>query len=123
MDKLDTVVSISGWHGRRYRRFKLEYPVRIIIQSDALSAEVETISKNVSVGGLLVRSASAIPHRTPVTFVISLHGEEAIRPIHLVGEGEIVRVEPNGSEGVFAIAVHCKVPITQLAQFLPGEVM
>ncbi len=119
MSDLKSIWNPAVWHGRKYRRYKLEYPVRIILQSNGLSDEVETISKNISVGGLLVRSASPMPERTPVTFVISLHGEGGVRPIHLVGEGEVVRVEPDGSMGVYSIALRCKLPITQLEQFLP----
>jgi len=121
MDKLGTALQISDWHGRRYRRFELESPVRIKFQLASMSTEIETVSKNVSIGGLLVRSAFPIPPQTPVTFVLSVCGKQAVRPIHLAGEGEIVRVEAEEGEraGIsFALAVKCNAKITQLEEYL-----
>ena len=119
MSDLKAMLNPFVGHGRKYRRYSLEYPVRITLHSNGLNYEVETISKNISVGGLLVRSASPMTERAPVTFEISLHGEGGVRPIHLVGEGEVVRVELNGSAGVYSIALQCTLPITQLEQVLP----
>jgi hypothetical protein len=118
MNEPITIWNPGVWHGRKYRRYQLECPVRIIAKSDGLSDEFETISKNIGVGGLVVRSVSQLPEGAFVTFVISLHGEGGVRPIHLVGEGEVVRVEPNGSVGVYSIALRCTVPITELEQFI-----
>ena len=39
----------------------------------------------------------------------------------IVGEGEVVRVEPLQSGAGFAIAVRCKRPISQLEDFLPAS--
>ncbi len=102
---------------RRYRRFKLGYLVRVKFQSGGPVAEVESISRNIGIGGLLLESASMIPQDTPVTFVIRIEGEESGRPIYLGGEGKIVRVESDGAG--FAIAVECDAAITQLEDYLP----
>ena len=42
-----------------------------------------------------------------------------IRPIQVVGEGEVVRVEPHGPGARFVIAVKCKRPISQMQHALP----
>ena len=97
---------------RKYRRFHLECPVRVKFQDANSAAEVETISQNVSICGVLVKSAAMIPEHTRVTFIISLQGELAGHPIYLAGEGEIVRVESSGAS--FAVAIKCEVPLTQL---------
>ena len=119
MDRLELPLHLRDWKGRKYRRFNLEFPVTLKVQSGTPGAEIEAISKNVSVGGLLLRSAQPIPTHSQVTFILSVHGEHAVRPIHLVGEGEIVRVEDEGSGPTFTIAVKCKTPVAQLENYLP----
>jgi len=102
---------------RKYRRFHLECPVCVRFQAANSPTEVETISKNVSIGGLLVRSAAMIPAHTPVTFIINVQGEQSVHPIYLAGEGKIVRVNDNGAG--FMMAVECKTPMIQLGDYLP----
>jgi hypothetical protein len=75
------------------------------------ATEVEGVSKNVSVGGLLVRSTLMIPQNTPISFILSVHGEQAVRPVHLMGEGDIVRAESEESHATFVLTVKCKAPI------------
>ena len=104
---------------RKYRRFKLGYPVRVKFHGGGPGAEVESISKNVGVGGLLLESASMIPEHTAVTFVMTIEGDQSGRPIYLAGEGKVVRVESIGE--AFAIAVECKTAITQLEDYLPAQ--
>ena len=106
-------------HERKHRRFHLECPVRVKFQAANSATEVETISQNVSIGGLLVKSAAMIPEHTPVTFVIIVQGEQAVHPIYLAGEGKIVRVENGQDDAMFAIAVECRAPIIQLEEHLP----
>src|SRR5271169_4605480 len=98
-------VSLLDWQRRKYRRFSLEYPVRLTFDGSGPGGELETISKNASIGGFLVRSASAISLHTPITFIISVHGQQGVRPIHLVGEGKIVRVVRSEGDATFFIAV------------------
>lgn len=107
------------WHGRSYRRFKLEFPVHLKYQNASRTIEIETISTNLSLGGLLVRSTLPVPQTTAVTFVLSLHGSESARPIRLVGEGEVVRVEGGDVEGTYLMAVKCGTPVTELQDYLP----
>lgn len=100
---------------RKHRRFQLECPVFVKFHAATSAAEVEAVSKNISIGGILVRSAAMIPKHALVTFIISVQGGQAFQPIYLAGEGEVVRVESNGR--AFMIAVRCDSPITQLQDY------
>ena len=117
MDRLETILRLSDWQGRNARRFELAFPVRLRYPEGSGNREIEAVSKNISVSGLLVRSVLPIPERTPVTFVISVHGDTAVRPIHLEGEGEVVRLE-GVDNATFTIAVKCRAPVTQLEEYL-----
>jgi hypothetical protein len=99
---------------RKHPRFKLRYPVHVKFRSGSLAGELDAISKNVSVGGVLLEAESPIPQHCEVTFLMKVHGEHIVRPIQLAGEGEVVRVEPVESGEGFAIAVQCRRPITEL---------
>lgn len=89
------------------------------VQDGSASAEIEGVSKNVSIGGLLVRSISPIPPHTHVTFILSVHGEQAVRPVRLIGEGKVVRVEPGDHSASFALAVECISLVKELENYLP----
>jgi hypothetical protein len=115
-----TLYELSTWRGRSYRRFKLEFPVRLKFISGPSSREIDTVSKDLSVGGLLVRSALLVPEHTVVSFVLSVHGSQSLRPVHLIGEGEIVRVETTSMDEQFAIAIRCNAPVTELEEYLPS---
>lgn len=105
-------------HERRYRRFKLRYPVRLLFRTDDGVSAIDTFSKDVSIGGLSLQCPVYIPEHSEVSFVISLHGR-ALRPIELMGEGEIVRVEPAEAGQEFSVAVACQNPITQIEPYFP----
>ena len=119
MHRIETIQPSGDWRGRNYRRFRLEFPVRLRFEIGSKPTEVEAVSTNLSLGGLLVRSALPVPQHTLVSFVLSVHGSQSLRPIHLVGEGEIVRLESGETEGTFVIAVKCNAPVTQLEEYLP----
>lgn len=118
MHRVEPFLRVSNWRVRRHRRFNLEFPILLKVHASDMPAEIETVSKNISVGGLLVRSTQRIPQHTPVAFVLSVHGERAVRPIHLVGEGEVVRVESEGDNATYSLAVKCNSPVTQLEDYL-----
>lgn len=103
---------------RKHHRFHLECPVRVRFQAGNSAIEIETISQDVSISGLLVKSAAMIPVHTPVTFIMSVQGEQAVHPIYLMGEGTVVRAE-NDRHAMFAIALECRAPIIQLEEYLP----
>jgi len=105
---------------RKYRRFDLRYPIHVKVQSGTVASELEAITTNVSLGGLLLQTASLIPPHSRVSFVLTLKGGRIVHPVEVVGEGEVVRVQPSGLGGGFAIAVECKYPITQIERYLPA---
>jgi len=107
-------------HERRYRRFKLRYPVHLLFHSSELISEVDAVSRDVSIGGLLLDCPMLIPQQSAVDFVISLRAR-TLRPVELVGEGRVVRVESSSAEAEYRIAVECKNPITQIEAYLPAD--
>ncbi len=103
---------------REYRRFCLRNQVRVKYHAGDSVSELQAVSKNVSIGGLLLETDSRIPQCCPVSFVMTVNGGPVIRPIQFVGEGEVVRVEPDAAGAGFAIAVKCKRPMSQLEGYL-----
>lgn len=100
-------------NARRYRRFNLRYPVHVSFYYHGVESQVDTVSENVSIGGLLLASASPIPTGSAVSFVITVTGPSALRPIVLSGGGQVVRVEGSRVRSGYSMAVHCKTPLTQ----------
>jgi hypothetical protein len=103
---------------RRYPRFKLRYPVHGKFYSGTAVSEFNAVSKNVSIGGLLLEATSEIPRHSPVSFTMTIEGGRVIHPIRLAGEGEVVRVQLSGPGSCFAIALACKDPIAQIENYL-----
>jgi PilZ domain len=103
---------------RKHRRYDLKYPVNIRFGSSSDRCELEATSVNVSVGGMLLETTAIIPERTPVSFLMTLEGGEILRPIQLVGDGHVVRVESIGSEPKYGIAVKCDKPISEIETYL-----
>jgi hypothetical protein len=99
---------------RKYRRFALQFPVSVKIESGADVREVPAMSKNVSIGGLLLEVPAAIPQECAISFTLTVNKQRAVRPIQLAGEGRVVRVE-SLEDGKFTIAVECSLPISELA--------
>ena len=111
---------LNGAHyGRRYHRFDLEFPVRLRFLMGVVNVQSDSVSKNLSVGGLLIRSTIAIPTNTELTFTLSAYGKGAVRPVYLVGEGVVVRVFRDESGKSFLVSVECKIPVAQLEEYLP----
>ena len=80
---------------RKYRRFSVSYPVHVKFHFEDSVSELQAVTKDVSVGGLLIETASPIPQHCPVDFIMTLHGGPVIRPFQVVGEGDVVRrIEP-----------------------------
>jgi len=106
---------------RKYRRFSLHYPVNLKFGLGASVSELHALSNNISLGGVLLQADSAIPQHCDVSFVVTVRGHPIVGPIQIVGEGEVVRVEPHSSGTGFAIAVKCKRPISELQGYLPAS--
>lgn len=113
MDPADTIPPKYA-QPRRFRRYNLEFPVSLTFADQGRMRELETISKNVSTRGLLLKAANQIPLHTSVNLTMQIKGPAFRRPVRLVGEGEVVRVERLEPEHVFAIAIECKHEIAEL---------
>lgn len=99
---------------RKHRRFDLRLPVHLSFPVGGSVRQVETISRNVSVGGMLVEAGDAIPLHSQVSLTMDVRISGSRRRVRLTSEGEVIRVEPGGSDGGFAIAIECKRPIKEI---------
>jgi len=52
---------------------------------------------------------------------MTVDGGPLTRPVHLAGGGEVVRVEPEGFDGRFRIAVNCRKPLTHIEDYLAAS--
>jgi hypothetical protein len=104
---------------RKYRRFSVSCPVHVKFHFEDSVSELQAVTRNVSIDGFLMETASPIPQHCPVNFIITLHGGLVIRPLQVVGQGRVLRVEPHGPRAGFAIAVKFKHPVTHVQQHLP----
>jgi hypothetical protein len=105
---------------RRHRRFDLQIPVCLSFPSKGAVRELSAISKNVSIGGLLLRVNDPVPVRTRVSLTLAVEDPRLRRPVRLLGKGKVVRVERLESGVGFAIAIECKRPITEIENHLPA---
>jgi PilZ domain len=115
-----TGVARLPWQVRRYRRFKLSYPVHLLFRFGEQTSEVEAVTRDVCIGGLLLESPARIPQQSTVNFVISLQ-MPTLRPVELVGEGTVLRVEAARFPGKFAVALECGRPITEIEAYFPTD--
>jgi hypothetical protein len=106
---------------RKYRRFWLRCPVVVEFSSENANRTVQTVSRNVSIGGLLLESSSALPESQFLSFSLILKGGSIVRPIKLRGEGKIIRVELQRPGAAFAIALQCTHPMTKMEDYLAGS--
>jgi PilZ domain len=109
---------LNSANERKHRRYSLKYPVHLKFGSASEMEELQAVSVNVSVGGMLLKTASIIPEHTSVSFLMTLDGGRILRPIQLVGGGHVVRVETSETAPGFHIAVQCNEPIAEIDTFL-----
>ena len=105
---------------RRHRRFDLQFPVSLNFSSGGAVRELAGLSRNVSIGGLLLKVNDPVPVRTQVNLTMAVHDPRLRRPVQLLGKGAVVRVERLESEAGFTIAIECKRPITEIDEHLPA---
>jgi PilZ domain-containing protein len=104
---------------RRHRRFDLQFPVSLNFSSDGAIRELAGFSRNISIGGLLLKVDDPVRVRTQVSLTMAVHDPRLRRPVQLLAEGTVVRVERLESAAGFAIAIECKRPITEIEDHLP----
>jgi hypothetical protein len=113
MENLDHVARPSSAQKRKHRRFSLQYPVRLKAHSGDRVVQVDAMSRNISIRGLLMETSLMIPQNTPVSFILTVEPSELGCPIQFMGVGKVVRVDPKPAEDGFAIAVECPQRIIQ----------
>lgn len=121
MAGLNNIGPRSHPHERRYRRFSVRYPVNVKVSLGNSVSEFRAVSNNISIGGVLLEADSSIPQHCDVKFIIQVRGHHVIGSTQIVGEGEVVRVEPHCSGAGFAIAVKCNHPISELRSYFPAS--
>ena len=92
---------------RKHRRFDLQFPVLLSFPAGGEPRELEGVSENVSLGGVLVRAGDEIAVRTKVVLKMEVVSPRSRRSLRLAGEGEVVRVEAVEGGAAFVIAVKC----------------
>lgn len=97
---------------RKYRRYNLQYPVKVQFSIGRSLSELHARSRNISLGGMLLESELPIPQDYPVVLNMTLQGKPIVRPLHVTAEGTVVRVEE--SESGFVIAIECNHPISRI---------
>jgi len=112
----------SHFQERKYRRFSVRCPVQVLFDVAGSVSELEAISNNVSLGGILLEAATPIPPHCDVTFAMAVPEHHIVGGVQLAGEGEVVRVESHQSGTGFAIAVKCRRPLSKLEDYLPTSI-
>ena len=118
MPTLRQLSQASSPSQRRYRRFALHFPVQVKFSLGNSVSELQTLSRNLSIGGMLLEASTPIPENAPITFTILVNARKTARPVQLVGKGKVVHVYDKNPDGRFAIAVQCSRPITEMRQRL-----
>ncbi len=108
-----TVWQVLGGIGYRCR-FDLQFPVHVSFPLSGTVRELDAISRNVSIGGLLLRANDSLAPHTRVSLTMDVLDPRLRRPFRLLGEGEVVRVERLESGAGFAITIECQHPITEM---------
>lgn len=79
---------------------------------------LETTSKNLSIGGLLLEANDRLEPHTQVKVMIEVRSPLSGRSVRLNGAGEVVRVEEIEAGAGYAIAIACKQPISEIGEHL-----
>jgi PilZ domain len=123
MSKLSDIGRAHRPQQRKHRRFELRYPVNVKFAQGNSVSEMRAVSNDISVGGLLLEAESRIPQHCDVSFTVMVKGHHVVGPTKIVGEGQVVRVEPHRSGAGFAIALRCERPISKLEDYFRGSVI
>lgn len=121
MAKLSEIERTDRPQKRKHRRFDLRYPVHVKFALKNSVSELQAISDNISIGGVLLQTEAKIPQHCDVSFTMTVKGHRVIGPTKIVGEGQVVRVEPHHSGMGFAVAVQCKRPISKLKDYFQAQ--
>jgi hypothetical protein len=99
----------------------MRYPVQVTFGAGDSVSELEAITSNISLGGMLLEAATSIPTHHYVSFRVAVPETDVVGALQLAGEGQVVRVESHQSGKGFSIAVKCKRPISKLTNILRDQ--
>jgi c-di-GMP-binding flagellar brake protein YcgR len=116
--KKQQVFTVAYQPTRKYRRFNLQLPVTLSFSSESSDQTLDAVSRNISLGGLLLESDRAVEVGIHVNLCIAVQGPQSSRQVRLQAQGEVVRVQRLDSSAGFAIAVACKRPLMEVRESL-----
>ena len=116
MSKFEVITGSAHHAERKHRRFSLAYPVRVKFVGASGTCECQTVSRNISLGGMLLETQTLIPQRTEVSFILTLQGGHIVRPMDVAGNGEVVRVEKIADGTGYAVALQCSRPLVDVTE-------
>jgi hypothetical protein len=119
-DKNFSVLAMSEWSRRKYRRFVFRYQIKVTFCDTGREVRLDAVTKNVSAGGVLFESSVPIPKHSAVSFTIVAEGKAVIHPIEFSSEGKVVRVESCSTRAQYRIALECARPV-QFHPFVPKD--
>jgi PilZ domain len=96
---------------RKHPRFSLRYRIHLKFHSEVGDGESDGITRNLSIGGVLLECPSRIPELCAVYFTIFAEGGQVIWPLAFAGKGKVVRIDPDSTGSGYAIALKCVHPI------------
>lgn len=99
---------------RRHPRFDLQFPVLLSFPAGGAVRELAGVSRNISIGGVLLKVDDPVPVRTRVSLTLAVQDPRLRHPVRLLGKGKVVRVERLESGSGFAVAIQCKRPLTEI---------
>jgi len=76
--------------------------------------EFGATSRNISLGGLLVRSSDVVPWDCDVEFEMLVQKDPARKGMRLRGQGRVVRVEQFATDNYFLVALECLSPMRRV---------
>lgn len=88
--------------------------MQLKFHANNLLVEAEAVTRNISMGGSLLDTATLIPEQTRVSFVLTLRGWPLIRPILVKGQARVVRIEPAKDASGFVMALQFVGPIIEI---------
>jgi hypothetical protein len=99
---------------RRHSRFDLKFPVSLNFESQGVVREMQAVSENVSIKGLLLKVRDRVPPRTSVNLTMEVSGPWFQHPVRLVAKGVVVRSEALRTADGFALAIKCQRPLVEM---------
>jgi len=103
---------------RKHPRFALRYPVHLTFGGPGALQQLDALSENISVSGILLDTTLPVPQNCGVKFVMTIQRSKKQRPMRLKGSGRVVRVEQHPSGERFGVAIQCTRPIYRMLSAL-----